>query len=175
MRLRAVLIVLVTCAAAGVLAAEKEPLWPARYWAVPVGATEAKCTPGPRREADVQGFVERQLGLRCEKAEKEDHLLFTCGEKLMVVAYSRESCLMWTKRKLSEQETARQVAFDGCLTTALKQRPLDQALPYCMCVGTHIALMGEAALEQMPKEQLRRYLSETGKQCNAETGGDGES
>lgn len=141
------------------------------YWTLDLSQQNLKCERIAGPLAHLQTVFENSHGAKCVMSDEQDHFLFRCGEIPQVVVPTREGCLMWTKQKLSEEETLKEVMFKGCLAKARTRSPVEVAIPYCRCVSTIAAFeTSEKALEAMGPEERVRLMSGLGQRCEKTMG-----
>lgn len=130
--------------------------WPEAYWNVSFDGQPAHCRSISKKEQELLAYFEQKNRVRCSQSDEGDHLLFRCGEIHEVIAFSRESCMLWAKAPMSQAQERRMVAFDRCVVKAKAGVGIDAAIPYCSCNAERIVAFSEEQIGAMSIVEIQK-------------------
>jgi hypothetical protein len=102
-------------------------------WSLSLGVPGAACTAVTRRLDQLEAHFEQRYATRCSQADKGDHLVFTCGERVEAVLFMRELCKDWQQIPLSKTERRLATAFRLCTERSKTSFDRDDGILYCDC------------------------------------------
>lgn len=143
----------------------------AHYWLWDGGRKSSVCLRVDKLLGEIPGHLRRQYGTECrpdpETMETDTFVGFKCADGGFVVAFATEmQCSLWaTREPTSKKQGAFLAAFGGCMETARKRLPLDDAFQCCRCTASEMDRHSEAAIAAMSREALNTLLNAVAANC----------